>query len=140
MVLYGQHQVDIDTDGYWVLPEPLKALADGSVVTAGLDGCLWLYPAASWQSFVERASARLALTNALGREFARHVFGNARELAAQNGQLQLPASLRQLEAISSEMIVVGMIDHLELWSPQRWQAQLARATQAWEAELAALGV
>lgn len=116
------------------------ALEEGSVITAGLDGCLWLYPAANWQAFVERVSPRLALTDTTAREFARYMFGQAHPLELKNGHLELPASLRQAAAISNEVVIIGMVDHLELWSPQRWQAQLARADSAWEAGLGALGV
>ncbi len=140
MILYGQYVVELGADGRWAAPDPFAAaLAQGSVMTAGLDGCLWLYPALTWQAFVERVRP-LALTNPAAREFTRHVFGRAYSLAPDGGRLALPPPLRSLAAIERELIMAGMIDHLELWSPERWQAQMARAGAAWEAGLAVLGV
>jgi MraZ protein len=141
MILYGQHRIKLDTQGRWPVPETFTpALAEGSIVTAGLDGCLWLYPAANWQALIERVSPHLALTDTTAREFARYMFGQAHPLELKTGRLELPASLCQASAISNEIIVIGMVDHLELWSPQRWQAQMARTDSAWEARLGALGV
>ncbi len=140
MILYGQHHVTRVAGG-WTLPGVwAAALAEGGVVTVGLDGCLWLYPASSWRALVERISPRLTLTGAVARDFSRRLFGQAHPVTLQEDRLSLPEWLCRLADIGDELVLVGMIDHLELWSPPRWQAQLERAGETWEAELAGLGI
>jgi MraZ protein len=50
----------------------------------------------------------------------------------QGGQIRLPDRLRQYAYIEDEVVVVGLVSHLEIWSPSRWQDV--------RAELAADGV
>ncbi|MBN1890471.1 MAG: hypothetical protein JW850_20930 [Thermoflexales bacterium] len=147
LILHGQHTVSADTARQWAVPEAfVAALAQGGVVTAGLDGCLWMYPAAGWKVFVERASPRLPLTQAAAREFARHVFGQAHAVSfddgslSKEGKLVLPEHLCRMAGIDGELVWVGLLDHFELWSPERWQAQLSRVSLSGMADLAVLGI
>lgn len=140
LILHGQYSVSADRAGQWAVPEAFAAaLAEGGVVTAGLDGCLWMYPLVAWEAFVERASPRLLLTQAAAREFARHVFGQAHAVSLDDGSLDgrlvLPDQLCRMAGIGDELVWVGLLDHFELWSPERWQAQLARAGLAGTIEL-----
>jgi MraZ protein len=144
LILHGQYTVLVDQASQWAVPEAFAAaLAEGGVVTAGLDGCLWMYPAAAWKAFVERASPQLLLTQAAAREFARHVFGQAHAVSfddgslSKEGKLILPEHLCRAAGIGGELVWVGLVDHFELWSPKRWQAQLARASTA---TMAGLGI
>jgi MraZ protein len=39
----------------------------------------------------------------------------------QRGQIGLPERLRQYADIQNEAVVVGLVSHVEIWSPGQWQ-------------------
>lgn len=42
----------------------------------------------------------------------------------KRGQLTIPKELRDYAAIGCELVLIGLYDRLELWSPSRWDAYL----------------
>lgn len=127
MILYGHCLVTRDARGQWALPKQFAAaLAEGGVVTIGLDDCLWLYPMAAWQTWLERMAPQLRLTDAAARKFSRRLFGHAHALTLSHSRLRLPPALLELAGIQETMIVAGLIDHFELWAPERWKGESRR--------------
>jgi MraZ protein len=44
----------------------------------------------------------------------------------KKGRLSIPKELREYADIGSELVLIGLYDRLELWSPSRWDAYLLR--------------
>jgi MraZ protein len=42
----------------------------------------------------------------------------------KKGRLAIPNELRDYAAIGAELVLIGLYDRLELWSPSRWDAYL----------------
>ena len=38
------------------------------------------------------------------------------------GRISIPPRLRSYAELSSEVVLIGAFDHVELWSPVRWEA------------------
>jgi MraZ protein len=69
---------------------------------------------------------RLPLTNRRARAFRRLIFSGALTCAPdRRGQIRLPDRLRQYANIEDEAVVVGLVSHLEIWSPRQWQEMRA---------------
>jgi MraZ protein len=123
-MLLGEHEHTLDEKNRLTLPAKLRsAFEDGVVLTKGLDGCLDAYPRAEW----ERLSGRLAGLDPLAansRLMRRHYFAaaSAAELDRQ-GRLVVPASLLEHAAIEREVVVAGVLDHIEIWDRARWRSQ-----------------
>ena len=69
---------------------------------------------------------RLATASPTGRDvraFGRLFYAQARrsELDKQ-GRLRIPPELSQWASLGSEMVLVGVGDHLELWDTTQWQS------------------
>jgi MraZ protein len=129
-MFYGEFEQAVDTRGKLALPAPYRArLADGCVVTRGLDGCLLIYALADWER-VAGEVGRLPLTRSVARAFTRLLLGSASEqrLDAQ-GRLALPPTLRQWANVTNTAMVIGAGDRLEIWSDQAWTAQTAQLAQ-----------
>lgn len=89
-------------------------------VGRGLDGQLNVYPKTVWDGMTERltqaSQSRTAIRNA-----SRFVFAaNGCELDRQ-GRILISAELRDFAGLSSDVMILGNNDHVEIWSPKRWQ-------------------
>ena len=73
----GEYQHSLDPKGRVSVPAKFRArLADGVVLTRGLDGCLWLLPKADWAELSEKVSA-LPMTQKNARSFSRFILSGA---------------------------------------------------------------
>jgi len=124
----GRFSHNLDTKGRLAIPAKFRGtLADGLVVTRGIDRCLSAYPLSAWQTLAERVSA-LSISDPDARQFKRMVFAEAmdEELDGQ-GRIVLPPELRRYAGIAREAVVVGMNTYIEIWDPARWEAMSAAA-------------
>jgi MraZ protein len=126
-VFLGQFHGRIDAQGRFPVPPALYAcLAPGLVVTRGLDRCLLLFPRQMWQELVSKMSV-LPLTLRQARSLRRLFFAGALDCSADSdGCIALPEELRSYAQIKGELVLVGVGDYLELWSPVCWSEALAR--------------
>ena len=122
-MLLGEFLCRTDGDGRLTIPAEFQAeLMVGATVTRGIERCLSVYPAAEWQRLVERMEKRLPLTSQQARAFRRLMFSAAVTCVPdQRGQIGLPERLRQYADIEDEVVVVGLVSHVEIWSAIQWQ-------------------
>ncbi|MCX6808636.1 MAG: division/cell wall cluster transcriptional repressor MraZ [Candidatus Berkelbacteria bacterium] len=119
----GEYQHSIDDKGRISLPAKFRAdLANGCVVTRGLDNCLWIYPKNDWQELAARI-AEMPVTQKNARAFARFILSGAVECQIdRNGRVNLPKYLADYAEIKGKAIVAGMYNRLEIWSESKWQS------------------
>ena len=120
----GEYAHSLDPKGRLAIPYRLRAeLAEGGVVTRGVDGCLVLYARSEWDSLASRI-ANLPLSNPNARRFARFFLAGAAEVEFDTqGRILLPSYLRQYADLASNVVVAGMYNRIELWSQTAWAAQ-----------------
>jgi MraZ protein len=129
--LYGADRFAIDHKGRVAIPAKLRrALSvdarESFVVLPGLDGCLDLYPLDEWRRFDDKLRA-LPQGDARARKFRRMLLVNAAEVQVDGqGRVMLPAKLMELAGLSKEALVLGSVDHIEIWDPQ----QFAQSTRS----------
>ncbi len=119
----GRFSHNLDAKGRLAIPAKFRgALADGLVVTRGIDRCLSVYPLTAWETLAARVSA-LSISDPDARQFKRMVFAEAmdEDLDAQ-GRIVVPSELRRYAGIEREAIIVGMNTYVEIWDPTRWSA------------------
>jgi MraZ protein len=122
-VFLGRHAHNLDAKGRLAIPARFREeLAEGLVLTRGIDRCLALYPLAAWRPLAEKLAA-LPMTDADVRNFRRLVFAEAVDLTLDaQGRVLVPPDLRRYAEIEREALVVGVDTSIEIWSPQRWAA------------------
>jgi MraZ protein len=140
----GEFAHNIDDKGRLTIPARFRdELEGGVVVTRGLDNCLWALSRAEWEILADKISA-LPITNPVARSFSRLMFGSAVDsIPDRQGRVLLPQNLREYAGIESESIIVGMKNRLEIWSPERWNAQMDRLIgdpEAFAAQMQDLGI
>jgi MraZ protein len=135
----------MDKDGRLAVPTELLAqLRTGATVTRGIERCLLVYPTDEWHKLAEKLENALPLTSRPARAFRRLMFSGALVCVLDDsGQMRLPERLRRYASIEDEVVVVGLVSHLEIWSPGQWQelsAELAEGGVALAEELGRFGI
>ena len=125
-MLLGEYEHTIDDKNRLTLPAKFREeLAGGVVVTRGMDGCLYAYPAADWR---ERFLARVAELDPLqreGRKLQRHFFSGASEAELdRQGRIMIPSALLKYAGLSRDVVVAGVSDHIEIWDREAWRQEL----------------
>lgn len=115
----GEYNHTIDNKNRVIVPVRFRTeLGDSFVVTAGLDGCLYLYPMEDWNRFAEGLKS-LPFTKE-AREFQRHFMQNAAECELdKQGRILIPAKLKTSASLEKEVVFVGVISKVELWSADK---------------------
>lgn len=119
----GEYEHIVDEKGRLIIPARFRAdLAEGSFITRGMDGCLFLFPPHAWKVLSEKV-AKLPLSETSARLFSRMIFSGIECKLDKQGRVLLPPSLREHADIEDEVVVIGVNSRLEIWSKKRWQGQ-----------------
>jgi len=128
-MLLGQYRLSIDDKGRLSIPSSLRhtlhehyAPDDSQlVVMKFFENCLVIYPQPVWLGI---QSQLLELPNDPSyRAFVRQFCASANVCSLdRQGRILVSAALRQYAGIDSEVLLIGMMKKMELWSPARWEA------------------
>lgn len=123
-MLTGEFNHSIDSKGRLIIPSKLRdSLGEHFVITKGMDGCLFLYPENEWEAFEEKLRT-LPLTNKKARDFKRFFLGSAVEGEIdKQGRVLLSSSLRAYANLEKEVVLAGVLDKVEIWSKEAWDAR-----------------
>lgn len=140
----GEYKHNLDDKGRLAIPAKFRAiLKKGTVVTKGLDGCLFLYSKEQFAKIASKLST-LPISQSKARAFSRHMLAGAMDLEFDNqGRVTLPEYLRLFSVLKKNVIVAGLYDHLEIWDEQSWnkyKAQSEKNSNAIAEELGNLGI
>jgi MraZ protein len=94
-------------------------------VAPGTDGSLVIYTEEAFGRLGERVAVA-SPTQQHVRAFTRLFYARAQRVELdRQGRIRIPPDLGQLAQLGQEAVLLGVQDHLELWSAGRWQAYLA---------------
>ncbi len=121
----GSFRFSVDEKGRFSIPAPLRSglalSAEGVfVVTPGPEGCLDAYPDDEWRRRLQMLRSVPGGTS--GRYYRRLIAGQARQckMDRQNRILVPPVLLRSV-GITKTVLILGQLDHLELWDPTAYR-------------------
>jgi len=123
----GEFNHSIDDKGRLAVPVKFRAaLAQGVVVTKGLDGCLFLYTKEEWDKVAEKINA-MPVSQSNARAFSRLMLGGAMDMMPdKQGRVNLPKYLMAYAKIKNSVIVAGLVNRLEIWDSKAWQEYKAK--------------
>ena len=86
------------------------------VITRGFDRCLVLYPIYEW-NIVEQQLSSLSSIRNKHRSFVRSIVRHASYVQYDTqGRIIVPEELKKFSKIKKDIIIIGMINKIELWS------------------------
>lgn len=118
----GKHIHTLDDKGRVSVPAQFRRQLpkDGLFIGKGLEGSLILYPPEKWQS-VRDALASLSRNSRKNRDIIREVSQYIRPVNIDGqGRISIPSDLLEISGITHEIVFVGLLDSIELWSTERY--------------------
>ncbi len=127
----NHYRHNLDEKGRLTIPARYRELIlQGAYITLGFDQNLMVLTTSYFNEIAER-SAKLSLTDATSRQLLRLIFANAERVEIDKaGRILIPQSLREAAHLESEAVVVGVLNHFEIWSPSLWEHQSESMTNA----------
>lgn len=118
----GEYSHTLDSKNRIIIPIKFREiLANKFFLTKGLDGCLYAYSNNEWEE-LQRKLKTLPLSNKEARAFVRFFFSGATEIELdKQGRGNIPANLREYAKIEKEIVSIGALTKVELWSKEKWQ-------------------
>lgn len=105
-------------------------IREGFVITMGFEGSLVMYSKKQWRAMAEKYK-NLPFTDRHARLFKRLFFSMASEVSLDRvGRLAIAESQRKAAEIDRELVFVGVEDHIEIWSPERWDRYVLESRDA----------
>ena len=121
----GSSTHTIDSKGRLIIParfrEVLRANNGDGLMISTLDGCLVAYPHDAWNEIEARIMANSERSDTM-RRFRRIFVGRACDCNCdKQDRILIPAPLRQYAQLEKQIVLVGVLDHFEIWSQYNWE-------------------
>jgi MraZ protein len=133
----GSYQHSIDHKGRVSIPARFRRLLTGDsndtlVVLRGLDACVWLYPLEEFKRFEDRLRAR-SFSDESTRRFQRMLLMDSRdEVLDAQGRVAIPPRLIAHAKLEKDVLVNGLLDHIEIWNPDVYDQYLKSSSRTYE--------
>jgi MraZ protein len=115
----GEHEHTIDDKGRLMVPIKFRdELGVAVVIGRGTLGQVNVYPKAAFEEMEHKLDAA---GDADGLYYASLLLAAANEAEVdKQGRIVIPPVLRRHAKLGVEVIVIGNIDHVEIWNPDIW--------------------
>lgn len=103
------------------MPAKFRAdLGERVIVNRGLDDCLFVYTMEQWEEVYKKLQ-KLPSTKKDARNFQRFMLAKASECELDSmGRITIPQNLVSLAGLEKECLVIGVANHIEIWSREKW--------------------
>ncbi len=113
----------IDPKGRIIIPARFRAVIEAGgrkgVMISNMDGSLYAYTFNEWMRIEKKI---LSAKSRHMRQFKRFFLGNACEcICDKQDRILIPQPLREYADITKDIVIVGVLDHFEIWAKQRWK-------------------
>jgi MraZ protein len=126
-VFRGRHQYTLDEKGRLVLPpafrEEIRSKGGEIFMITQKGDTLLGFTFNEWSQLEERI-LELSKKSDIMRRFRRSFIGNAQECTFdKQGRVLIPPTLRESAHLEKEIVLVGDLDHFEIWSKDKWNQE-----------------
>lgn len=119
-MLIGKYYHHLEDKGRLSLPAKFREVNKSWIITRGLDGCLFLLQESNFKEELNKI-AQSSLTKKANRDLLRLMTNEAQELEVDdNGRVNLPNYLITFANLKKEVVVVGSLNHLEIWDQEKY--------------------
>ncbi|NLM45042.1 MAG: division/cell wall cluster transcriptional repressor MraZ [Clostridiales bacterium] len=117
----GEYRHSLDSKNRLIMPAKFREeLGSNFVMTKGLDNCLFVYSEAEWKN-IENKLKTLPMTSKDARAFVRFFFAGATECEIdKQGRILVPSNLKEFARIDKDVVIIGVLTRLEIWSVDEW--------------------
>jgi len=141
----GRFEHTVDSKGRVSIPSRFRDIItdryDGKLILSmDYDRCLTVYPLEEWEKLEEKIKT-LPMMKQEVKDFRRFLLSSAIESEIdKQGRLLIPPAHRDHAGISKNVVLVGIIDKIEIWDVEAWEARNSQNGEKIGDALAALGL
>ncbi len=124
----GEYSPALDDKGRVSIPVKLRkafgedAPVEKLVVTHGFDRCIMAFREQEWREFVDTKLMPLSQSDPKNRMSVRFLLGGASECELdRQGRVVIPSYLLKYAEITSELIILGLNNKIEIWSKEVYE-------------------
>jgi len=130
----GSYRYQLDDKGRVSLPAAFRREAPDQrfVLIQAYPPSLSLYPELTWAAVEERFLDLLG-HQPEARSWVAKVLQNAVEVEPDaQGRILIPARLQEAAGLDGEVLLVGLINRVEIWNPERFEAMVREEAPRFE--------
>ena len=135
----GSTSAKLDEKGRFVLPQQMRfGLVEEGILEfslgLGLGGCLAIYRQSDIQKIVERFQSKQHLGKY--QKFFTLFFSTLHQTTCDKvGRVIIPPTLKKAVGIKTEIMIAGVLNKIEIWPKERYDAQLEAVLSGQDAEM-----
>ena len=123
----GSSSHKLDQKGRLSIPARFKKdiESDGSslLFLTRMDNCIRAYPEQTWLQIEQKFKEQKIKTEKM-RRFFRAFIGSVAECEIdKQGRIIIPQNLREYAGLEKEIVLVGVLEHFEIWSDANWKEE-----------------
>ncbi len=119
----GKFKHTLDGKGRFSLPAKFREVlrvkyGSENLIVTNYPECLVAYPVSEWAK-IEEKLLKLPWDLPEVREYIRFFLGAAEECQPdRQGRILLPQSMREEYNLKKDVVLIGMLNHFEIWNPE----------------------
>lgn len=135
-MLIGEYSHSVDAKGRVFIPAKFREeLGENFIVTRGTEECLFVFSPESWKEFAGKLQ-HIPVTDIESQKFLRLQFASATDCTPdKQGRILIPTRLREHAQLDKEVVAIGVMSRVELWSKENWEKYNAYGSSEYEAAL-----
>jgi|SRR4030095_2654466 MraZ protein len=133
----GNVNTSLDEKGRVIIPAKfrkhiLPEANDILNITLGRDNCIWLFPSNEWNKVLLTISSTNPYTDE-EVEMRRRMLFHTDDIAIDSQhRILLPQKLLAITGIKKDVLILGQIERIELWSPKVYDDYIKSRTDTYE--------
>ena len=123
-MITGEYRYSLDEKGRLMIPAKIRTDITGNVLilTRGIEKCLWLFSPEEWKDISGKLLSSTSIFQEKTRLIQRRFIAPAQEVEIdKSGRIVIPSTLREYGGLKKDCIVIGMLNHLEIWDDVVYQ-------------------
>ena len=140
MLFVGEFHHTLDAKNRIFIPAKYRtALGDSFYITRKMERCLAIYSEAEWTKMTDKLNT---LPDSVVGAIKQFLYSKTVSVTPDGqGRIVLPPELMQYAAIEKNAVIIGVGDHLQIWSDALWsEKENTMATAALLEQLRQLGL
>ena len=131
MAFRGHFEYALDAKNRLIVPAKVRAAFSGGVVLAqGLERCVTIWVPEEFERWTQSFLANLNPLSPERRKLTRYFAGTSFDAELDSaGRVILNQALIEHAGIDREVVIVGNLDHLEVWDRGRWGEERSALNQ-----------
>ncbi len=129
----GQYFQKVDEKNRIIIPSKFRnELSFGAIITLGYDKCLSIYTQEEWVK-LQNKLLELSENKSDYRRHVRAIASSATECSVDShGRVLIPSTLLNTIGISKDVVMVGNLDHVEIWSKEAWIEYYSKSVESFD--------